>query len=387
MGTTEQKQYISKLREGIDKINKEIVYQVQKNQSEFVEQVNKLGQLEELLNIVKSKVGQLSNNVSRIKEEICEPFKEISTKVIQVERISESMELLRKTSIFLKSTKKLKRNIENSSDLPKAALYLKKLVEMKKESSLNGIKVVEMEYKYIELEFNNLTKIASKMLANGIKTQNQSEVANSLQVFNNLGTFRNKINLFINQKCDSIQSSILGTFNPIQPINQEENVMRDLLWKQINKLIEEIFDHCLQMWHLQRVLMKMRDSSSHLSLFELLMQSDQDQDSNQKQKLVPSSPEKISKNAPSQRDSLTKKVWKSLCKNLLTFFEKIDSESFVYKSLVSFYPKLIRLFSLFLDQLSEHHEIKYSLSDSLTLSDKQTFLQSFDFFKSNFLSK
>lgn len=47
--------------------------------------------------------------------------------------------------------------------------------------------------------------------------------------------------------------------------------MKTFLWGRIEKLMDNLHSYCIQAWHLERVLSKMRNPSTNLSLLEDLI--------------------------------------------------------------------------------------------------------------------
>lgn len=47
--------------------------------------------------------------------------------------------------------------------------------------------------------------------------------------------------------------------------------MKSVLWNRIEKLMDNLHSFCIQVWHLERVLSKIRDPNTHYSLLEGLV--------------------------------------------------------------------------------------------------------------------
>ncbi len=79
-------------------------------------------------------------------------------------------------------------------ELAKSAQCILELELIRKEADLSGIHVIDNETHWIVKAGEDILNNASRMLLQGMETQNQAEVAAALQVFYNLGNLKAKVN-------------------------------------------------------------------------------------------------------------------------------------------------------------------------------------------------
>ena len=178
---------------------------------------------------------------NRVKTELKDPYLQIKEKTQELERIQNAAEILRKVLRFCFVCGKLHKhlgsnstpnssslpitpnnnnnnnnnsisiNIHTSRELPKAASCLYELEQIQKNFDLSGIEIVEREMEWILKIGQEIQQKAEQMLVSGLETQNQSEVANSLQIFYNL----KRLNETITQTLRVIQEKALSSIREV----------------------------------------------------------------------------------------------------------------------------------------------------------------------------
>ncbi len=79
---------------------------------------------------------------------------------------------------------------------------------IRKEADLSGIHVVDAETRWIVKAGEDVMSNASRLLLQGMETQNQAEVAAALQVFYNLGTLTSKVDSTLSVLTEKVYKSI-----------------------------------------------------------------------------------------------------------------------------------------------------------------------------------
>lgn len=146
-----------------------------------------------------------------------------------LERIQSAMEIFRKVKYFWEICSKLKSHFGMTSqnegeqhkktilpttrELPNAAIFLFELEKIGKDPDLKGIELVDHELDWIHRVHQEIHTKSMNMLSRGLETQNQLEVANSLQVFDNLHCLSETVQQTINIIEENIVSSIRGVLD------------------------------------------------------------------------------------------------------------------------------------------------------------------------------
>lgn len=146
------------------------------------------------------------------------------------------------------------------------------------------------------------------------------------------------------------------------------DALRQHLWSRIEKMLETLNVCYVQVWHLQRVLSKIRDPSSHVCLLDELV----------KVMYIVFMCNWVS-SQPGQ-DTITQSFWKDLTSKLgseletsaksnlrhklysLKWLKTCLGSVFIDSTLIADFPKLNRNFNEFWKRLQTHYEMKHSQS-------------------------
>jgi conserved oligomeric Golgi complex subunit 5 len=239
--------------------------------------------------------------MNSIQASISEPYTQLSQQLVKLDRVQAASDILRNIRIFWHTCSRLKAHVgssvksddpahrsivPSSRELPTAAEDLYKLEQIAQNSDLSGIEIVEREIEWILRVRQEVQSKASEMLSRGLETQNTLEVANALQVFENLKTLSENVHQSISILEEKINSSIrtvldfasLSKFkSEIFLCNgrllltliffvrfQERSIIsqtgpqtaswKATLWMRMEKLSDVLYQSCVQIWHLQRVV-------------------------------------------------------------------------------------------------------------------------------------
>jgi len=320
---------LSSMTKTLDKLNAELRTQVASQHTELFKQVNTVKQLEEVLFTVNSGVNELQENIKSIRLELMEPYLMIKERTEKLERVQTTVDLLRKVSRFLYVVKQL-RDYLDSNKLPEAAESLHELDMIRSQSDLTGIKLIDKEIEWIVHAQENVLQSAERMLLQGMESQNQSHVANGLQVFYNFRILEEKLRASVT----SLNAKVFQSIDTLLNDEFSEGGIRSRtdLWNRIERLMEEFYSCCVQCWHLQIVLAKMKDPITHQSFV--------------------ADPNDVAFN-------LFSTFWTQLTTILRKQLISISNKSaFVSKTFVGEFPKLLKIFNDFLAQLESHVERK-----------------------------
>lgn len=233
-----------------------------------------------MLSSVKIAVQGLQKNIYDIYKDIRKPFDVVKSKTLELERLHIACEILRKIIRFLYLSKKLKQHLHvGPRELTKAAQFLQELQLMKTENiesseyNLSGIKIIDKEWLWIVKVQEDLNSQADTMLQYGMETQNQSSVASALQIYYNLNLLKEKVEqtiFFLQNKIDSSLSHTLS-LQSSEDFTTNQN-LKIQFWNQLEKLMSDLNNYCIQIWHLQRVLKKIKSNNNSNSLYNELFQ-------------------------------------------------------------------------------------------------------------------
>ncbi|KAF9897340.1 Conserved oligomeric Golgi complex subunit [Lobosporangium transversale] len=242
--------------------------------------------------------------MERLSTKIKIPFEQIQTYTIQLERLQVTSEMLRRVLRFLYLIRRLELQMPGGDlgdlELTKAAMTLSEVDTLLQESDLEGIHVVDAEVKKLELVRTRIIESADRMLQNGMDSQNQAQVGSALQVFYSLkrldlkivamaSLLSNRMHSQIKQTVDiqsiqkeakesgiSISSGFVG--GGVRRNNGEPSVgaaplWTSILWKRMEKLMDEMYEGCIKIYLLERVLSWKRDPLTQNSFLDIVSNS------------------------------------------------------------------------------------------------------------------
>lgn len=327
-----------KLTEGINLLDKELHTQVANHHEDLLSQATGIENLEGVLQMMQTRILALQTAVERIRSKVVDPYDKIVARTAQLRRLQEACDLLRRIIRILYLSKRLHGQLQGGArEITKAAQSLNELDYLFHGVDLSGIDIVEQDTMFIRRARKDIERQAQKMLHQGMETQNQTQVATSLQVFHNLGSLSETVHKVLSDCEGNIRMNIRtalsvqllssvsanqarGPGRASMPAPGNTAAFRATLWTNLEKLMDQLYATCGQVNHLQKVLSKKRDPVTHVFFMEELYK--------EKQK------------------NILHCFWESLAKIVKAEFVSNASENtFIKQAFEGEYPKLLRLFN------------------------------------------
>lgn len=285
---------LSKLAEGIGLLDKEIHSQIVAHHEDLLSQATGVETLEGVLQMMQTRIQSLLAAMDRIRAKVTEPYTKILTRTVQLRNLQEACDLLRRIIRILYLSKRLHSQLQGGSrEITKAAQSLNELDYICDGVDLTGIEVIEQDRRFVKQARQEVESQAQKMLEQGMETQNQAQVATSLQVFHNLGCLKEIVEKVVKQSRDGLEDDVkscldvtalsmqqtgpqgkAGPGRASMPVTGNTAALRATLWTNMEKLMDSIYSACAQIQHLQKVLLKKRDPVTHVCFMEELKQKE-----------------------------------------------------------------------------------------------------------------
>ncbi|XP_064633908.1 conserved oligomeric Golgi complex subunit 5-like [Lineus longissimus] len=329
---------LAKLAEGINLLDKDLHSQVVAHHEDLLSQATGVETLEGVLQMMQTRIQSLLAAVERIRSKITEPFNKILTRTAQLRRLQEACDLLRRIIRILYLSRRLHSQLQGGArEITKAAQSLNELDYLSEGVDLAGIEVLEQDRRFIKQARKDVESQAQRMLALGMETENQTQVATSLQVFHNLGTLQLTVEKVVNDCHHNLYKSVQaalevksfigsgqgqgkGPGRASLPATGNTAAFRASLWTNMEKLMDNIYSSCAQVQHLQKVLAKKRDPVTHICFID-----------------------ELSKDGPV---NVLKTFWLKVTEMLTNEFSAAASGStFLKQAFEGEYPKLLRLYN------------------------------------------
>lgn len=169
---------IKKLSEGLEIISNELQSQVREQHGALLSQASHAGKLSSALECVCHHMERLQAGADRLKNQVNIPYDLVKNQTHVLERLHDASHLLRKAGSFLQ----LHRKLQSTKDARIQALLLHELDPLTEDPHLNRIEFIRDEKSSVIATKQRINNLASNDLINGLKTENEVQVINSLQV-------------------------------------------------------------------------------------------------------------------------------------------------------------------------------------------------------------
>ncbi|KAN0038698.1 hypothetical protein ACTA71_000884 [Dictyostelium dimigraforme] len=363
-------------------LGQELTENITTNYDDLFKLANNIKELDQLTDTLKLGVSNLEESIQRMKNDISGPYNKVKSHIGQLKRVQDSCELLRKVIRYIQLVKKLKNHLQaGSRDLSKSAQCINEINLLKKDSDLTGINIIDSQVLWIKTCSDQIITISSTLLYQGMENQNQTDVANSLQVFHNMAILNEKVYSVVNLTTEKVIKNIKALLNVNKLIadlpkttiansianNNNNNITNNTInnnniiststdksiWLKFESLIDTLYSSLIQILHLQRVLLKIKDPITHKSLMEvLLIKQHQLQQQPQQQQGGTANTQ------PILIEMISTLFWKSILKvlenNLLV---AAKSSNIIENTFIREYPKVSKFFLDFIKKLQNYIDI------------------------------
>ena len=211
-GTSNAESWVAKLSACAAEIDGEMHALVRAHGSPMVERLRAIEGTRETLETVTDGMLALRKSVGRIERDVIRPFNELKVRTVQLGRVHETNDLLRRVARLLFAIRKLRAQMErfeagsgsssSSGDgtdtsgrwessvreLYKAAYSLRQIEDMMRSGDMQGVKIIDDEAEWVRVTARKVRAAARSILFAGMKRYNQTEVGGALQVFFNLNS-------------------------------------------------------------------------------------------------------------------------------------------------------------------------------------------------------
>ncbi|CBY07828.1 unnamed protein product [Oikopleura dioica] len=276
------------LQNSVNLLNNELQNQISARHEDLLAQTTGIESLESVLDVMTSRISSLKDVVGRISARISEPFAKMEARTLQLSRLQDATDLLRRLIRLLYLTKRLRTQIsQGMKEVTKAAQTLNELDFLQQDNDvLSKISIIQEDLEFISKSKKDVEVEAHRLLEKGISGENPSQVATSLQVFFNLGQLSSAVNRQV-EDCKtnaekSIQEAVdvrLLTDNSSSQgtrpgranmsISSQVNLKANL-WASLDEMVEYLHVMIINVQQIQKVILKKRDPVTHLLFSELM---------------------------------------------------------------------------------------------------------------------
>lgn len=366
-------QRLAQLLDGISVLDKELQSQINCRRDDLLAQATGIESLEGVLNMMQTRILSLQSAVDRIRGKISEPYNKIMTRTTQLSRLQAACDLLRRIIRILYLSKRLHSQVQNGvREITKAAQSLNEMDYLSQGVSLEGIDVIAADLVFMKRARGEIESQATRLLEQGVVSQNPSQIATALQAFYNLGDLYTPLRRTIDDLVADVTKKVTSALDvkaisnyvgsrPGSNMHQmkgpgkaagmltpgDSSAFRAQLWNNIEDVMEFVSSATNQVVGLQKVLAKKRDPVTHQAFIDELGKS-------------------------GKSTQFSRIFWQNISQVLEDELKKsAKSSSFIQQAFEGEYPKLIRIYNNLWNRVK-------SLSDALegkihAFSDSSTF--------------
>lgn len=292
--TQQLTEHLSKLAININVLDREIKDQVNLHHNDLLHQAINIETLEEMLDIVQTRISSLKSTSERLRSKINTPFNELNLRILQLSRLQAACDTLRRIKGILHHSAKLRVHMQvGIRDIVKSAQCLNELEFLLRDFEWQGINIIEKDVNFLHKSRHEVEEQAQIILDKSLLRQDQTQIGTSLQVFYSLSiltpklahvislnekNFQKRVDELLDTTNLTLQSTNSGSSSSLthsisssqfpgrtnMPSVGSMSQFRANLWGNVEKITDALFDSCSQIFQLQQILEKKKDLLSNL---------------------------------------------------------------------------------------------------------------------------
>lgn len=299
--TQQLTEHLAKLSLNINVLDKEIKDQVNLHHEDLLHQAINIETLEEMLDIVQTRISSLKSTSERLRIKITTPFNELNLRILQLSRLQAACDTLRRIKGILHHSAKLHVHMQvGVRDIVKSAQCLNELEFLLRDFDSQGIDIIENDVHFLHKSRHEVEEQAEIILDKSLLHHDQTQISTALQVFYSLGILKNKLSHVVSSSEKNFQKRLNELLDTTSLTLQSTNLtsssstnslghsvssaqfpgrsnmpnvgsmsqFRANLWSNVEKIMDTLFDSCSQIYQLQQILEKKKDLLTNLYYIE-----------------------------------------------------------------------------------------------------------------------
>ncbi len=295
--TNQLSEHLSRFAHNLNTIDKEIRDQVSAHHEDLLHQAVNIETLEEMLDMVQTRISSLKSTSERLRIKITQPYNELNLRILQLSRLQSACDTLRRIKGILHHSARLRIYMQTGvKDIVKSAQCLNELEFLLRDFDASGIEIIEQDVMLAHKSRHEVEEQAQIMLDKSLVHHDQTQIGTSLQVFYSLGILTDKLSQTLKSNEKNFQKAsneLLDTTNltlsstsASSMINSQSSAslsttsqfpgrvnmpnvgsmsqFRAQLWSNVEKLMDLMYDSCAQILQLQQILEKKKDLLTNL---------------------------------------------------------------------------------------------------------------------------
>ncbi|OWZ16665.1 Conserved oligomeric Golgi complex subunit [Phytophthora megakarya] len=282
----QSEQFVERLDGAVQRIDRVISEHIGEHHATLLDQVGSVDELQGHVTSVQSSVGQLKQSVHSLQALVSEQHENLRDTIQRYRNVEQCGDIVRRVLRF----QQLSDRVLGQNEMASVAVAIREMELLVQDENFEELSVVRAKLPATRKLSANLKREVRATLRSGIQSLSQADVGDALQILFYLGDLATTAQASVNdviqeveRKCTAAISedklvrsggSSNGLDSSIGPASGGI-VQKSDLWKALQDVFDVIRVHALQVWNLQRVLLKMVDPASGKKYLDLVLEPDE----------------------------------------------------------------------------------------------------------------
>ncbi|KAG7378725.1 Conserved oligomeric Golgi complex subunit [Phytophthora pseudosyringae] len=309
---SQSEQFVGRLDGAVQRIDRVISEHIGEHHATLLDQVGSVDELQGHVTSVQSSVGQLKQSVHSLEALVREQHENLRDTIQRYRNVEQCGDIVRRVLRFQQLSDRVLGSelshvdatstgsaVESGgglagyarqSEMASVALAIREMEVLVQDESFEELSVVRAKLPATRKLSSNLKREVRATLHSGIQSLSQADVGDALQILFYLGDLATTAQASVNdviqeveRKCtaaiseDKLVRSGGSGSNGLESSNGPSGsiVQKSDLWKALQDVFDVIRVHAMQVWNLQRVLLKMVDPASGKNYLDLVLDPDE----------------------------------------------------------------------------------------------------------------
>ncbi|DBA03896.1 TPA: hypothetical protein N0F65_004586 [Lagenidium giganteum] len=288
--------FVDKLQDTVVKIDRAITEHISEHHMELLEQVGSVDGLQTQVSAVQSSVYQLKHSVHDLERMVQQQHDKLSVSIRKHRQVEKCNDIVRRLLRYHQLSERILSSPlahaphkpagaapthTGNSEMVTLALAIREVESLVADPQFEELSVVRLGLASIRKIGHGIRADVRTNLRQGMQRLSQADVADALQILFYTGALTESVQSTVSdviqdveRKCtDALAEDMLlshSTTSGGEAVAQKTDV-----WKAIQDVFEVFRVHALQVWNLQRVLVKMIDPSTSKNYLDLVIDKDE----------------------------------------------------------------------------------------------------------------
>ncbi|KAF4144517.1 Golgi transport complex subunit 5 [Phytophthora infestans] len=310
--SSQSEQFVERLDGAVKRIDRVISEHIGEHHATLLDQVGSVDELQDHVTSVQSSVGQLKQSVHSLHALVREQHENLRDTIQRYRNVEQCGDIVRRVLRFQQLSDRVlgselnradatsnKVSVENGcgltgyarqNEMASVALAIREMELLVQDENFEELSAVRAKLPATRKLSANLKREVRAALRSGIQNLSQADVGDALQILLYLGDLATTAQASVNdviqeveRKCSAaiaeeklVRSGSCGS-NGLDTSNGASGsiVQKSDVWKALQDVFDVIRVHAMQVWNLQRVLLKMVDPTSGQKYLDLVLEPDE----------------------------------------------------------------------------------------------------------------